>query len=89
MAALLLFHGLWKTERERNEEREGGVGAEESTSGAGGGGWVEEEGGGGGRPKAFGLVPVEPAFWHAAFQEINTMVFPFTPNPHQPPCSPP
>lgn len=37
--------------------------------------------GGVGGLKAFGLVPVEPAFWHAAFQEINTTVFPFTPQP--------
>lgn len=33
--------------------------------------------------KAFGLVPVEPVFWHAAFQELNTTVFPFTPPPPQ------
>lgn len=30
------------------------------------------------------LVPVEPAFWHAAFQEINTVVFHFTPKTHPP-----
>lgn len=35
--------------------------------------------GGGGVQKAFGLVPVEPAFWHATFLEINTAVFPFSP----------
>lgn len=41
--------------------------------------------------KVFGSVPVEPAFWHATFQEINTMVFPFTPPPthiHHPAVNP-
>lgn len=36
--------------------------------------------------KVFGSVPVEPAFWHAEFQEINTMVFPFTSHLRPPPA---
>lgn len=75
----LLFHGLWKRERER------GVVV---------GGWeldwlADTHGGKEGECwwgcqrglKVFGLVPVEPTLWHAEFQEINTMVFPFTPPP--------
>lgn len=72
----LLFRELWK----RTREGKAGQKSRRGSSGVKFGwrevgvvmGWVVGL-------KAFGLVPVEPALWHAAFQEINTTVFPFTP----------